>query len=124
MRQLQLGQQEVLEIDRRLHDFIDREKAFLRRKYTLTQLSLDVSIPLNKLSAFINEKYHMHYNDMINKYRIEYCLHAFGKAEWQAMKIEGIAKASGFSNRNTFTSAFKKWLGMSPSEYFANHYKS
>jgi AraC-like DNA-binding protein len=39
-------------------------------------------------------------------------------------KIAAIAHESGFNNRNTFSAAFKKVTGISPSKYFANNYKS
>jgi YesN/AraC family two-component response regulator len=124
MRHLTLSVEETLFIGRRLGDLLYREKVFLRQRYTLAQLSEDIQVPLNKLSAFINEHFQMRFNDMINKYRIEYCLKAFGREEWRENKIESIARLSGFNNRNSFSAAFKKFIGISPSEYFSQNYRS
>jgi len=37
--------------------------------------------------------------------------------EWKQKTLEAIASEAGFNNRNTFTAAFKKETGKSPSEY-------
>jgi len=124
MRHLLLSEEESRVIGQRLGDIFNREKVFLRPRYTLVQLSEDISVPLNKLSAYINEQFHMRFNDMINKYRIEYCLQALGKEQWREKKIASIARLSGFNNRNSFSAAFKKFIGMSPSEYFSKNYRS
>ncbi len=124
MRHLLLSVEETRVIGQRLGDLLHREKVYLRQRYTLVQLSEDIEVPLNKLSAFINEHLQMRFTDMINKYRIEYCLKAFGREEWRQKKIESIARLSGFNNRNSFSTAFKKFIGISPSEYFSRNYRS
>jgi len=37
--------------------------------------------------------------------------------EWKYKTLEAIASEAGFNNRNTFTAAFKKETGQSPSEF-------
>ena len=37
--------------------------------------------------------------------------------EWKYKTLEAIASEAGFNNRNTFTAAFKKEAGESPSEF-------
>lgn len=124
MRHLSLSVEETRVIGQRLADILYREKPFLKPRYTLVQLSEDISVPLNKLSAFINEYYGMRFSDMINKYRVEYCTKVFGKEDWKEKKIATIAKLSGFNNRNSFSAAFRKFNGISPSEYFSKNYRT
>jgi AraC-like DNA-binding protein len=108
---------QLAKIDTDLRNFISVKKPFLQRGYNLRQLSEDTSIPLHHLSAFINQFYQVHYNDFINEYRVHYCQAKIRNDEWRAKTLEAIAEESGFNNRNTFTTAFKKVTGSNPSEY-------
>jgi YesN/AraC family two-component response regulator len=121
---LYLSKEQIEDIDRRLNDFLLARKPFLQHSYSLGQLAESIGVPLHHLSAFINQHYDISFNDLINKCRINYCIVTFLKETWQNKKIETIARESGFNNRNTFSTAFKKFTGMTPSNYFANNYKS
>ena len=105
----------------KMHDtvknlFVTRQP-FLQRGYSLKQLSEDTSIPLHHLSAFINQYYKVHFNDLINEYRVQYCQAKIRNDEWRSKTLEAIAEESGFNNRNTFTIAFKKATGYNPSDF-------
>ena len=113
----QFDSAQLAKIDTDLRTFISSKQPFLQRGYNLRQLSEDTSIPLHHLSAFINQFYQVHYNDFINEYRVHYCQAKIRNDEWRAKTLEAIAEESGFNNRNTFTTAFKKVTGSNPSEY-------
>jgi Tfp pilus assembly PilM family ATPase len=51
---------------------IQQQKPFLRRGYTIANLSAEVGVPLYQLSAFINQQYGQSFNEFINGYRIHY----------------------------------------------------
>jgi AraC-like DNA-binding protein len=104
-------------IDSAVRQFLTEKKPFLKHGYSLRHLSEDIQLPLHHLSAFINRYYHMNFNDFINEYRVHYCKIKIVNDEWKVKKLEAIAEESGFNNRNTFTSAFKKVTGLNPSEY-------
>jgi AraC-like DNA-binding protein len=104
-------------IDSVVREFLTQKKPFLKHGYSLRHLSEDIHVPLHHLSAFINRHYQMNFNDFINEYRVHYCKIKIMNDEWKVKKLEAIAEESGFNNRNTFTSAFKKVTGLNPSEY-------
>ena len=104
-------------IDSVVRQFLTEKKPFLKHGYSLRHLSEDIQLPLHHLSAFINRYYRMNFNDFINEYRVYYCKIKIMNEEWKLKKLEAIAEESGFNNRNTFTSAFKKVTGLNPSEY-------
>jgi AraC-like DNA-binding protein len=112
-----LSPEHVVELDNRLTAFLSNEQPFLKPSYTLRQLADDTQIPLHHLSAFINQHYGLHFNDFINTYRIRHCTMKIQNKEWKQKKLQAIAGESGFNNRNTFTAAFKKVVGVNPSEY-------
>ena len=107
----------VVQIDNTLKAFLSARQPFLKHCYTLKQLAEDTQIPLHHLSAVINQHYGMHFNDFINYYRVHHCRLKILNEEWKQKKLEAIGIESGFNNRNTFTCAFKKVIGINPSEY-------
>jgi YesN/AraC family two-component response regulator len=100
-----------------INRFLLERKPFLQRKYSLRDLSVDVNISANYLSAFINRYHQMNFNDFINGYRVAQAKEMIMFGECKHKTLEAIASEAGFNNRNTFTAAFKKEAGQSPSEY-------
>jgi len=115
-----LTQTRVTEINEAIRRHFEERKPFLQHGYSLRQLSDETGIPLHHLSAFINKHYKMNFNDFINEYRVAYCKEKLLNGECKHKKLEAIAGESGFNNRNTFTSAFKRVTGMNPSDFLRN----
>jgi AraC-like DNA-binding protein len=107
----------VSEIEEIVRKHLEEKKPFLQLGYSLRAFSDEIHVPLHVLSAFINTYYKMNFNDFINEYRVLYSIDKLLKKEWKYKKLETIAEESGFNNRNTFTSAFKKVTGVNPSEF-------
>lgn len=112
-----LNEEKMSHINSVIKEFLTDKKPFLKHGYSLKQLSEEIEVPLHHLSAFINRYYKMNFNDFINEYRVNHCKIKIQNDEWKYKKLEAIADESGFSNRNTFTAAFKKVTGENPSEY-------
>jgi len=112
-----LSDDKLTHFDSAINKFLTESKPFLRQKYSLRDLSVDVDISTNYLSAFINRYYKVNYNDFINSYRVSHSKEMIMNGEWKHKTLEAIASDAGFNNRNTFTAAFKKETGQSPSEY-------
>ena len=110
----------IAEIDEAIRKHFEENKPFLQHGYYLRQLSDETFIPLHQLSSFINKHYKMNFNDFINEYRVAYCKEKLLNGECKHKKLEAIAGESGFNNRNTFTSAFKRVTGMNPSDFLRN----
>lgn len=103
-----------------LYAIIEEKKAFISPKYNLTRLSIESNFSTNLLSAFFNQIIGLHFNDYINKYRIAHCIVLIENGEAEKLTLEGLSKKCGFHNRNTFISAFKKFIGINPSEFIRN----
>jgi YesN/AraC family two-component response regulator len=112
-----LDSDQLGKMDENIRGFLLSAQPYLKRGYSLKQLAEDTTIPLHHLSAFINQYYHIHFNDFINEYRVHYCQVKIRNDEWRFKTLEAIAEESGFNNRNTFTAAFKKVTGANPSEF-------
>lgn len=115
-----LSKVKMEEISLRIRTHISIHNSFLDRQYNLQQLATELSIPAQYVSAVINECEKVNFNDFINAYRVEYCLSLLDKNDHQNQTLEALAGDSGFNNRNTFTIAFKKITGQTPSAYIKN----
>jgi AraC-like DNA-binding protein len=83
---------------------------------TLPELAQKLNISPCHLSQIINESFHQHFTDFVNKYRIEESKTLLKKNE-QRWNISEIALESGFNSKSTFNSAFKKHTGITPKEF-------
>ncbi len=114
---LYLSDEKIFKIDLLIKEFLEQHQPFLRHGYSLKLLAEETQLPVHLLSAFINKYYKVNFNDFINEYRVHYCKVKILNDEWKYKKLEAIADESGFSNRNTFTAAFKRVTGLNPSEF-------
>jgi AraC-like DNA-binding protein len=93
------------------------DKVFLTQGYSVYDLAKDSGIPHYLLSQFINQNLGVSFPDFINKARVIHSCELLEKAKAENYTLEAIGQLSGFSNRNSFSSAFKKVTGKSPSVY-------
>ncbi|GGF30715.1 helix-turn-helix domain-containing protein [Echinicola rosea] len=116
-----LSEARIIELDSKLSDHIQNNTPYLNQGYNLKDLSDDLNVPLYIISSFINKEKGLNFNDFLNKYRIEYCKEKIKNGEWKNITLEALGYDCGFSNRNSFTSAFKKWVGKTPSEFIKEY---
>ena len=115
-----LSPERMMEIDTIVKEVLIEKKPYLQQRYSLKDLAVDTNIPLHQLSAFINKYWGKNFNDFINEFRVVYCKEKILAEEYKYKKLEAIAEESGFNNRNTFAIAFKKVIGLKPSEFLRN----
>lgn len=110
---------------------LEKNIADLERLMTQDKLYLDKDISLGKaadilgtnrtyLSKAINRVYNSNFNSYVNELRVREAIHLITSGELQHLKIDGIAEKCGFSNRVSFTKAFQKFTGVSPSFFIKN----
>ncbi|MEQ7799035.1 helix-turn-helix domain-containing protein [Pedobacter sp. ASV1-7] len=108
----------------KLEDYFDAEEPFRKQGFTVTELALALKMPLHHLSYVLNHHYKQRFTDFINSYRINFVKQEMENSNWRSYTLEGLAKKSGFSSRSTFSAAFKKFTGTSPSQYLLLKEKS
>ena len=112
-----LPQQRMDQINKLVTEYLVSEQAFLRQRYSIWQLADEIGIPQHHLSIFINSYHKMNFNDFINKYRVYYSKIMMINGEWKYKTLQAIATESGFGNRTTYSTVFKKVTGMNPSDF-------
>lgn len=86
-------------------------------KLTIQELASLLDKHPKQVSRLINTYTDGNFNDFINKLRVDDFKVLVLEPAYQNYSILGIAKEVGFSSKSTFYKAFKKFEGMSPSEY-------
>lgn len=101
-------------------DFCMKEiQPYLQPDFNLAHLSVHTQIPAHHLSYFFREEKKQHFNDYVNKWRIDHAKSLIKEGKTNELTLEGIGLISGFSNRNSFRLTFKKIEGISPSAFAA-----
>jgi len=96
---------------------MEEHKPYLDGEITLSQLADLVGCTSNNLSQVINSELEKTFFDFINTYRIKEAKRYLLASESEKITILAIALESGFNSKSAFYTAFKKEIGMTPSEY-------
>lgn len=101
----------------KIKQFVLDSECFLKISYSLEDLAKDTEIDRRQLSMIINQGIGMKYNEMINRFRIEYLMQHYREVNHRNLTIEGIASEVGFNSRTTFFHSVKKFTGLTPTEF-------
>ena len=89
-------------------------KIFLEPNLSIKQLAEKCNTNRTYLSQIIHEKYHMNFNNFINKYRIEEAKQILVE-QGNKTPLKALYERLGFSSYTRFHEAFKKYTGVTPS---------
>jgi AraC-like DNA-binding protein len=106
-------------IKRKLKTIMTADKLYLENDLTLQKLADRMKISSHNLSEVINSKLNLSYYDFINSYRVEEFKRRIADQDNDKYNLLSIGFDSGFKSKGTFNSIFKKFTGMTPSEYKA-----
>jgi len=104
----------------RLLKLMETEKPHLKSDLTLQKLAAMLEISTHHLSQIINERLNQNFFDFINRYRTEDAKQKLLSKDFKNYTILAIAEECGFNSKSSFNTAFKKFTGMTPSEYRKN----
>lgn len=86
--------------------------------FSLQQLSRLVGSNKTYVSQVINEKYGQTFSTLLGDCRVkEACRRIEDNRQYGNLTLESISESVGFRSRTTFTTAFKRLIGLTPSEY-------
>ena len=114
---LHLSAEKVKALEQSLHRLLEDRKVFLQQSYSLPDMAHELNLSTHQLSAFINQVLKKHFTDLVNQYRIDYCLENLNNGSFTTHKVYQLSEACGFNTRNTFTTTFKKFTGRTPQQY-------
>jgi len=103
---------------RQLEVCLTKYKLYSKKDISLSSLSRTLGITPHRLSFLINNNYHFNFVDFINMYRINSVREQLAlQNNIQHFTIETLASNAGFVSRSAFYRAFKKQVGISPTEF-------
>jgi AraC-like DNA-binding protein len=94
---------------------------FLKQDCNLAKMSELLGIPVHHLGYYFREVKKQPFTDYRNGWRVTYAKKLIMGGLTNFMTLEAIGLLSGFSNRNTFFTAFKKIEGISPGVFAARY---
>ncbi len=104
----------------KLVSFMARQKPYLDPELSLNALAQQVNISRSQLSQLINDGLGENFYDFINKYRVEEVKRLMADPEMAHYNLLGIAFEAGFKSKSTFNLIFKRFTGLTPTEYRKN----
>ena len=104
-------------VRKKLDALIQKEKPYLEPELTLPDIANKLHVGTHLLSKVINEMYQKNFHDFINSYRIEEFKHLAKQPKFRGYTIVSVAMEAGFNSKTSFNRAFKKIVGITPSEY-------
>lgn len=110
-----LNDQLSLDLVEKLRTVMTDLQPYKNNELRLSDLAELIGISPHLLSQIINEQCQKNFYGFINEYRTTFAAKLL--LDDHATSITQIAYESGFNNRVSFNNAFKKYMGMTPSQY-------
>lgn len=112
-----LTEEHISDLNGKLISLMENDKLFLDNELSLPTVAERLGVSIHDASFLINEITDDNFYNFINRYRVKEAQKLLKSSEIDRLNILGIAFASGFNSKTTFNTAFKKWVGVSPSQY-------
>ncbi len=99
---------------------MEEDKMYVNPDLTIDILASELNIYKKYISQVVNEKFHLNFNNFVNKYRVKETQKLLLDPKNDILSIEGIATTAGFNSKSSFNTAFKKYTGLTPSYFRIN----
>ncbi|MEM1258269.1 MAG: AraC family transcriptional regulator [Bacteroidota bacterium] len=101
----------------RIESAILEDYYFLSPEVSLKRLSERLEVNSNIVSKTINSELQLNFNDYINQKRVKVAQERLLSREFTHLTVEAIGNSVGFNSKSAFYTAFKKFVGSSPSAF-------
>ncbi len=100
-----------------LLQYMDEEAPYLEGKLALKDVASALEISTNHLSQVINENLDKNFFDFVNGYRVELVKEKMVDPTNKNYTLLSLAYDCGFNSKSSFNAIFKKYTGLTPSQY-------
>ncbi|MCB2209009.1 MAG: helix-turn-helix domain-containing protein [Bacteroidetes bacterium] len=112
-----LDEDQYKKYSEKLRKAIEQDKVFVENNLSLTELSKILNIQPYQLSELIGRYSCDSFFDFINRNRVEEIKLRLKDPKYDNYSILGVAMDCGFNTKSSFNAAFKKFTGLTPSEF-------
>jgi AraC-like DNA-binding protein len=96
---------------------MDEKKPYLNPSLQVADLAKMIGCSAHTLTQVITQVMKTKYYDLLAEYRVREVQRILADPQYAHYTMAALSEKCGFRSRNTFLVAFKKFVGMSPSEY-------
>lgn len=100
-----------------LNDFMDQKALYKDKRLTKGQLANQIGWSETHLSNTLREALHVNFNDFVNSLRVKEIKIRLKDPQSRGFTLLAIAEECGFNSKTSFYRIFKKFTGITPSEY-------
>ncbi len=104
-----------------LEERLIKEQLFLDPSLTLESLADEINISKSHLSRVFNNELKKSFSDCINQLRVDKAKSYLENANFSKYTLLAIGLEAGFNSKTTFNTSFKKFTGVTPSQYRNNN---
>jgi AraC-like DNA-binding protein len=101
-------------------ELMEKEKYYQEPELTLQNLADKLKVPSYQVSQAINEGLKKSFYDLVNGYRIEEAKRLLLDPVNRNYTILSVGFEAGFNSKTTFNTVFKKFTGLTPTEFRSN----
>lgn len=109
------------ELAARLEQLMQIDGVYRNPVLTLEDLAKLLNTNSKYLSQVINEYYGVNFYTLINKLRVEFATNMIKSPEHKGYTLTYVGRMAGFNSKSTFNLAFKKFTGLTPSEFLKDN---
>ena len=115
-----LKDSQIEELKEKLEQLMTIQKLYLEPKLSLDDVASKLDIHPNYLSQLINSHFNKNFFEFINQFRVQEFKRIAMDPSLKHYSILALAFDAGFSSKSTFNTVFKKYSGITPSEYVSS----
>ena len=96
---------------------MEKDKLYINGKLSIQDVSSSLGIPRQYISEVLNEHMDTNFQDFINQYRVEEFIIRLKNDQNNHFTLLGIATDVGFNSKSSFNAIFKKYKGLTPTQF-------
>lgn len=114
-----LSDEQKSSLESRIQELLNNSETIYEQDFTLNRLAKLADSNTTYVSQVVNECYGMPFSNVLAGLRIKEACRRISdpSTQYSQMTIEAIATSVGFKSRTSFINAFKREVGLTPSEY-------
>jgi len=116
-RKAGLSEARINEITTRIITLMETDKLYQEPELTLQQLAFRLQLSVHQLSQAINDGMKKNFYDLVNGYRVEEAKRLLLQEKTANYTLLSIGFEAGFNSKTTFNTVFKKFTGLTPSDF-------
>lgn len=118
-----LRKEEVDALGKRLVQVVEEKKMYLDPELSILDVSNALHVPRHYVTQALNEKIGKNFYHFINTYRVAAAKQKLIDPKNDRFTVLAVGYDAGFNSKSSFNTLFKKYAGMTPTEFRNTHRK-